>query len=168
MPCRTPPPRSGRIIPRYLPWQQAIDGTRVPKLLKGHARDGPYFSWGTKANRYTTDGTMASTGELDSHSLVVEPDGSFEIILSQKKQGKNWLPIAADIDRTAGPLEGAGPVEGNSRDGHDRADRRPEKAETADGQTAGREGLEKTNEVRLRNFARRLRRPVSTIFKPET
>ncbi len=72
-----------------------IDGTKEYRL-KGTRGTVSYFSWGTKANRYTTDGTMASTGELDSHSLVVEPDGTFEIILSQKKQGKNWLPIASD------------------------------------------------------------------------
>jgi hypothetical protein len=72
-----------------------IDGTKEYRLT-GQRGTVPYFSWGTKANRYTTDGTMSSTGELDSHSLVVEPDGSYEIILSQTKKGKNWLPLAAD------------------------------------------------------------------------
>ena len=52
-----------------------IDGTKEYRL-KGTRGTVPYFSWGTKANRYTTDGTMASTGELLSHSLVTEPDDS--------------------------------------------------------------------------------------------
>jgi hypothetical protein len=72
-----------------------IDGSKEYRLV-GTRGTVPYFSWGTKANRYTTDGTMASTGELDSDSLVVEPDGTFEIILSQKRRGKNWLPLAPD------------------------------------------------------------------------
>jgi hypothetical protein len=72
-----------------------IDGSKEYRLY-GTRGTVPYFSWGTKANRYTTDGTMSSTGELDNDSLVVEPDGTFEIILSQKRQGKNWLPLAPD------------------------------------------------------------------------
>src|SRR5882724_4516823 len=38
-----------------------IDGTKEYRLT-GKRGTVPYFSWGTKANRYTTDGTMASTG----------------------------------------------------------------------------------------------------------
>jgi hypothetical protein len=72
-----------------------IDGTKEYRLT-GKRGTVPYLSWGTKANRYTIDGTMASTGELDSESLIVEPDGTYEIILSQTRQGKNWLPLAAD------------------------------------------------------------------------
>jgi hypothetical protein len=72
-----------------------IDGTKEYRIV-GTRGTVPYFSWGTKANRYTIDGTMASTGELDSKSLVVEPDGTFEIILSQTRKGKNWLPVAPD------------------------------------------------------------------------
>jgi len=72
-----------------------IDGSKEYRL-RGTRGTVHYFSWGTKANRYTTDGTMTSTGELDSHSLIVEPDGSFEIIMSQTRKGKNWLPMSAD------------------------------------------------------------------------
>jgi hypothetical protein len=72
-----------------------IDGSKEYRLY-GKRGTVPYFSWGTKANRYDTDGTMSSIGELDSHSLVVEPDGSFEIILSQTKKGKNWLKLTPD------------------------------------------------------------------------
>ncbi|MFD9960118.1 DUF1214 domain-containing protein [Amycolatopsis sp. NPDC058986] len=55
-----------------------------------------YFSIGSKANRYAKDGTMASTGELTGAELVPEPDGTIEIIASATKQGRNWLPLAAD------------------------------------------------------------------------
>jgi uncharacterized protein DUF1214 len=72
-----------------------------------------YFSIGSKANRYAKDGTMASTGELSDADLVVEPDGTVEIIASPEKpeQAGNWLPLAPDstglvvrqtfLDRTA-------------------------------------------------------------------
>jgi hypothetical protein len=70
-----------------------------------------YFSIGSKANRLAKDGTMASTGELSDADLVVEPDGTVEIIASATRQGRNWLPLAPDstglvvrqtyLDRTA-------------------------------------------------------------------
>lgn len=72
-----------------------IDGKNDYRI-RGTRGTVPYISWGTKANRYTIDGTMASTGELDTRSLAVDPDGTFEIILSQTKQGQNWLPLAPD------------------------------------------------------------------------
>jgi Protein of unknown function (DUF1214) len=55
-----------------------------------------YFSIGSKANRYAKDGTMASTGELSDRDLVVEADGTVEIIASATPHDKNWLPLAAD------------------------------------------------------------------------
>lgn len=70
-----------------------------------------YFSIGSKANRYAKDGTMASTGELSDRDLVVNPDGTVEIIASATPHEKNWLPLAPDstglvvrqtyLDRTA-------------------------------------------------------------------
>ena len=47
-----------------------------------------YFSIGSKANRYAKDGTMASTGELTDDDLVVEPDGTVEIIASATPHGQ--------------------------------------------------------------------------------
>lgn len=55
-----------------------------------------YVSFGSKANRYAKDGTMASTGELRNDSLVVAPDGSVEILVSATPQPGNWLPLADD------------------------------------------------------------------------
>jgi hypothetical protein len=55
-------------------------------------------TFGSKANRYATDGTMASTGELRDHELYVEPDGTVEVIVSAERpaEARNWLPLAAD------------------------------------------------------------------------
>jgi len=56
----------------------------------------PYLSIGSKANRYATDGTMVSTGELELADLALGQDGSFEIIASATKRPGNWLPMATD------------------------------------------------------------------------
>ena len=56
----------------------------------------PYLSIGSKANRYATDGTMQSTGEIEFADVELGPDGSFEIIASATKKPGNWLPLAAD------------------------------------------------------------------------
>ena len=55
-------------------------------------------TFGSKANRYAKDGTMASTGELRNDDIVVEADGSVEIIVSTERpaDAANWLPLAAD------------------------------------------------------------------------
>ena len=55
-----------------------------------------YLSFGTKANRYAEDGTMATTGELDSEKIDFDKDGNFEIILKQDSEQKNWLPMEPD------------------------------------------------------------------------
>jgi hypothetical protein len=56
----------------------------------------PYLSFGSKANRYAIDGTMASTGEIESKALRCAADGSFEVIASARPQTGNWLPLARD------------------------------------------------------------------------
>jgi hypothetical protein len=56
----------------------------------------PILSFGTKANRYAIDGTMASTGELDAADMAFAEDGSFEIIVSKVPANGNWVPLADD------------------------------------------------------------------------
>ena len=55
-----------------------------------------YVSFGSKANRYAKDGTMASTGELRNDDLQVGADGSVEILVSATPKPGNWLPLAED------------------------------------------------------------------------
>ena len=57
-----------------------------------------YVSFGSKANRYAKDGTMASTGELRNDDLYVDSDGTVEILVSAERpaEAKNWLPLAVD------------------------------------------------------------------------
>jgi len=54
-----------------------------------------YLGFSTVNNQYATGGGMETTGFLDSRQLDINPDGSFEIILSQRKQEGNWLPMTA-------------------------------------------------------------------------
>lgn len=72
-----------------------VSGARRYRI-RGRRGNVPILSFGTKANRYAVDGTMASTGELDSADMAVAPDGSFEIIVSREKAEGNWLPLADD------------------------------------------------------------------------
>lgn len=64
--------------------------------IRGKIGNAVYFSIGTKANRYFTDGSMVSTGEIDCKNLILDADGRYEIILSQKPQPGNWLPMQPD------------------------------------------------------------------------
>jgi len=64
--------------------------------IRGHRGTVPYLSFGTKANRYAIDGTMASTGELEAADMQFNADGTFEIVMSQTPKPGNWLPMAAD------------------------------------------------------------------------
>jgi len=64
--------------------------------ITGRRGSVPILSFGTKANRYAIDGSMASTGELDIRDVNVAADGSFEIIVSREKRDGDWLPLAED------------------------------------------------------------------------
>lgn len=64
--------------------------------ISGQRGTVPILSFASKANRYSIDGTMASTGELDIRNVDCNADGKFEIIASQERQDGNWLPLAED------------------------------------------------------------------------
>ncbi len=63
----------------------------------------PLMSFGSKANRYHIDGTMASTGELSNDDLPVDEDGRFSFIASVDKPAEGaWLPLAEDTTNLVG------------------------------------------------------------------
>jgi len=72
-----------------------ISGGRTYRI-SGTRGDVPIFSFATKANRYATEGTMASTGEIDIRDVICDDDGYFEIVVSRKRHSGNWLPMADD------------------------------------------------------------------------
>ena len=59
----------------------------------GNVGSVAYLSLGSKENRYSIDGKMISTGEIDARELDVGDDGSIRIVVSQNKQPGNWLPL---------------------------------------------------------------------------
>lgn len=50
-----------------------------------------YLGFFTQNGNYGTTGGLSPCGVLEHRDLVLEDDGSFEIILSREKRGKNWL-----------------------------------------------------------------------------
>jgi len=70
----------------------SIDGEREYRV-SGNRGSVFYISFIAVSGSYGTDGTMITDGFLDSNKLEVEPDGSFEIILSRREQPGNWLPL---------------------------------------------------------------------------
>ncbi|MDX2274582.1 MAG: DUF1214 domain-containing protein [Hyphomonadaceae bacterium] len=66
--------------------------------IRGKRGTAPILTFASKANRYATDGTMASTGELALEDMKIAKDGSFEIIVSKDKPAGdvNWLPMQDD------------------------------------------------------------------------
>lgn len=72
-----------------------IRGDRMYEI-RGQRSTVSYLSFGTKANRFTIDGRMASTGELEDAAMDIGPDGRFTITLSRERQPGNWLPMQDD------------------------------------------------------------------------
>ncbi|MFK7895677.1 MAG: DUF1214 domain-containing protein [Myxococcota bacterium] len=71
---------------------------RYDYLIRGKRGGVPYISFGTKAGSYERDAEMRPTGQFDSRAMHVDPDGSFEIIVSAKEQSGNWLPMRPDSE----------------------------------------------------------------------
>ena len=77
-------------------YKQAVISPDRQYRISGRRNGVPYLSFGTKANRYATDGTMVSTGEVELSDLEVAADGRFELIVSKTPQPGNWLSMADD------------------------------------------------------------------------
>jgi hypothetical protein len=77
-------------------YQQCVVSAQHDYRISGKRNSVPYFSIGSKANRYAIDGTMVSTGELEFAQMEFGEDGSFEIIVSRESRAGNWLPMADD------------------------------------------------------------------------
>ena len=64
--------------------------------IKGKRNSVQYIGFFTQNGNYGTTGGMTPCGVLEGEDLVLENDGSFEIILSKEKKGENWLKIEQD------------------------------------------------------------------------
>ena len=90
-----PTAKIGADNPDNIYMNATISGARRYRI-SGTRGGVPILSFGSKANRYAIDGTMASTGELDSADMTFDPDGSFEIIASKERANGNWLKLEDD------------------------------------------------------------------------
>lgn len=61
--------------------------------LSGKRNTVDYFGLFTQNGNYGTTGGLAPCAVLEHHQIQYEPDGSFEVILSKEKKGRNWLKI---------------------------------------------------------------------------
>lgn len=77
-------------------YQNATISGKYNYRIWGNRGSVPILSFGTKANRYATDGTMSSTGEIDIRDIKIESNGDFEIHVGQTQLGENWLPLESD------------------------------------------------------------------------
>jgi hypothetical protein len=68
--------------------------------LRGRRGTVPYLSFGTKANRYALDGTMASTGELDARQMSFAADGSFEVVETRLRRSNRASTMPRVVIRT--------------------------------------------------------------------
>jgi hypothetical protein len=61
--------------------------------IRGKRNTIHYLGFFTQNGNYGTTGGMAPCGSLEHSDLQIDPDGTFEIILSKERRGKNWLKI---------------------------------------------------------------------------
>lgn len=72
-------------------YQNCVVDPRFEYKISGRRGTVPYFSLGTKGGLDASG--MTETGNLDSTQIEYAPDGSFEILVSVRKQPRNWLPM---------------------------------------------------------------------------
>ncbi len=71
---------------------------RYDYRITGTCGTVPYISFGTKGGSYDKNGEMWPTGQFDSRQMEVNPDGTFEIIVSREKKPGNWLPMTDETE----------------------------------------------------------------------
>jgi hypothetical protein len=55
-----------------------------------------YLGFGTQAGNYGATGSLETTGYLEAADIDIDPDGSFEILVSVDEKTSNWLRMAPD------------------------------------------------------------------------
>ncbi len=79
-------------------YQSAPISGKYEYRISGTRGSVHYLGFGTQAGNYGATGTLTTTGYLDDSELQLEPDGSFEILVSrsEKPGTRNWLPMLAE------------------------------------------------------------------------
>lgn len=72
-----------------------VDG-RLEYRIRGTRNTVNYLGFGTHVGRYGQGGGNAPTGYVEASELRIEPDGTFELIVSRRQQPGNWLPMTEE------------------------------------------------------------------------
>lgn len=74
-------------------YQTACISGEYEYLISGTRNTVHYLGFGTQMGNYGQGGGMPPSGYLEASEIEINDDGTFEIIVSCKKQDKNWLPM---------------------------------------------------------------------------
>jgi Protein of unknown function (DUF1214) len=72
-----------------------IDG-RHDYRVRGSRGTVAYLNFSTKRGGYDSGGKLELSGFIDAKGMSFEPDGQFELVLSQKPRPGNWLKLDPD------------------------------------------------------------------------
>ncbi|MDD9961604.1 MAG: DUF1214 domain-containing protein [Gammaproteobacteria bacterium] len=73
----------------------AINGDYEYRIT-GRRNTVTYLVFGTHVGRYGQSGGLPPTGHIDATEIELDADGSFELVLSQRPQPGNWLPMTSE------------------------------------------------------------------------
>ena len=64
--------------------------------ISGRRNTVTYLGFGTQAGHYGQSGGLPPTGYVEASEIETGEDGSFELIVSTRRQEGNWLPMTAE------------------------------------------------------------------------
>ncbi|MCZ0944383.1 MAG: DUF1214 domain-containing protein [Gammaproteobacteria bacterium] len=73
----------------------AINGDYEYRIT-GRRNTVTYLVFGTHVGRYGQSGGLPPTGHIDATEIELDADGRFELVLSQRPQPSNWLPMTSE------------------------------------------------------------------------
>ncbi len=79
-------------------YQSAPINSQYDYRITGTRGTVDYLGFGTVINRYSSGGGMKTDGFLDSRDMEIDADGRLEVIVSQKEQPGNWLPMGPETN----------------------------------------------------------------------
>lgn len=68
-------------------------------VIRGKRNTIDHISFHTQNGNYGTTGGMAPCGRLENAELEVEADGTFEVVLSKVRKGRNWLKMEEETSQ---------------------------------------------------------------------
>ena len=89
--------KMGNDNPDFYYQNAAIDGNGKYRII-GKLGTTPFIIFSTQEGDYTSSrgAAMPLAGQLTTDEMVIGPDGEVEIILSNEKEGENWLRTTPD------------------------------------------------------------------------